>query len=233
MAFRFKHFTVEDDLSTLKVGTDAMLLGAWANPGTASRILDVGTGCGILALMMAQKTKAFIDAIDIDPVSVNEAGKNFIRSPWYDRIAAICESFQHFYPTCGKTYDFIISNPPYYNNQLKSPSLKANIARHDEGIKPEELLAGIEHLLHQHGSFAVIYPYTERSGMMDKCTRKGFYLTKQMIIHPRPAANPIRTLMEFSRSPVLTPPAATMFILDNHENFSRDYLALTADFHYF
>ncbi len=118
MTFHCRYFTLEDDCSTLKAGTDAMLLGAWTNPPPGGRILDVGTGCGILALMMAQKSQAIVEAIEPDSASARQALDNFRNSAWSDRLLLHETTFQSFCPAAAHPYDHIITNPPFYANHL-------------------------------------------------------------------------------------------------------------------
>jgi len=233
MAFRFRHFTVEDDRSTLKVGTDAMLLGAWVDPGDATRILDIGTGCGLLALMIAQKSVASIDAIDIDKPSVDQAKENFINSPWPGRLNAFCHSLFDFQSTSGEPYDYIISNPPYFKNHLRSVSRTVNITKHDEGLKTETLIKMVHRLLIPDGRFSVIFPYANQNTIINICKDYGFHLTKQVIVHSKPGIRPGRTLMEFGRSAMNNPVTTKLCILDINGKFSNDYLGLTAGYHCF
>jgi len=233
MAFRFKHFTVEDDRSTLKVGTDAMLLGAWADPGSVRTILDIGTGCGVLALMMAQKSNALIDAIDIDQPSVDQARENFGKSQWQGRLTANRCSLVDFQPLSGDLYDFIVSNPPYFKNQLKSGSNKVNITKHDEGLSVETLIKMIPPILSPIGRLAVVFPYENHLFFIKVCKDYGFHLSRQLNIHSKPGISAGRTLMEFNRSVNKYPMTTSLIILNDHGIYTDDYLTLTADFHCF
>src|SRR5664279_2325982 len=132
MTFRFRQFSVEDDQSTMRIGTDAILLGAWADPSKAERILDIGTGCGVIALMMAQKSNARVDAIDINPESVEQACSNFTNSPWRERLTAFHRSFREHAKTADGAYDIIVTNPPWFTNSLRSNDERRNLARHHE-----------------------------------------------------------------------------------------------------
>ncbi|MCX6278948.1 MAG: methyltransferase [Bacteroidetes bacterium] len=156
MGFRFQQFEVEDTQSTMRIGSDSMLLGAWSNPGTISRILDIGTGCGVLALMMAQKSTGIIDAIEIDKQSINEAVSNFLNSPWTSRVTPIHDDVAVYSRHTETRYDFIISNPPFFNNSLKSPELRKNLARHDTKLSHEELIKAVDRLLSNTGRFSTI-----------------------------------------------------------------------------
>ena len=176
MAFRFKHFLVEDDQSTMPVGTDAMLLGSWADPGSAKTILDIGCGCGVLAMMMAQKSDGQVDAIDIDEKSVLQAANNFRSCPWKSRLKAYSVTLQLFPSMVEKHYDFIITNPPFFAGSLKSPSETRNRARHDTDLTLVRLLCETKKLLNppKAGS-AVILPEQTFSEFTRLAKLHGFY----------------------------------------------------------
>ncbi len=233
MSFRFRHFTIEDDRSTLKVGTDAMLLGAWANPGNAKTILDIDSGCGVLALMMAQKSGALIDAVEIDPRSADQARENFNRSTWSGRLTSVCGSVVDFQHSSDRLYDFIITNPPYFSNQLKSVSMKINRTKHEEGLTVETLVKAIRILLKPEGKFSVIFPYENHRFFINLCKKNGFHLHQQVNVCSRPGNSAIRTMMEFKQVTNPAPPVDRIIILDENGKFTAGYLTLTADFHHF
>jgi tRNA1Val (adenine37-N6)-methyltransferase len=234
MAFHFRHFDVEDEQSSMRVGTDTMLLGAWADPGKAANILDIGTGCGVLALMMAQKSQASIIAIDIDIPSVTQAQLNFNSSPWHDRLVAVQGSLRDFTRKAPRTYGFIISNPPYFSNSLRSPSERKNSARHDRSLPAEELLREVSGILAGDGSFALILPAGLAEGFIAAGISYGLYLRRRLQVRPKPATPPLRTLMEFSRMPFDDPDNDdTLIIQDEKGAYSQEYLALTHEFHNF
>ncbi len=233
MAFHFRYFEVEDEDSSLRVGTDAMLLGSWATPGKAKKILDIGTGCGVLALMMAQKSGATIDAIDTDLPSVMEARKNFSNAPWSSRITAIHHPLQSF--SCGDAtgYDFIISNPPYFSNSLKSPSARINKTRHDDSLSLLELAQKVSDLLSVDGRFSVILPSEPAQRFRLICEKFHVYLSRRMVIYPKPAAPSKRMLLEFSKSQVGLEDCQELIIRDSSGRYTDEYLVLTKDFHNF
>ena len=233
MAFRFRQFSCEDAQSTLRIGTDSMLLGSWANPGKAKKILDIGTGCGVLALMMAQKSESMIDAIDIDQPSVLEAQNNFLSSPWPLRIKAMHCSLETFSSETKETYCFIISNPPYFANSLKSPSARINHTRHDEGLSLPELAVIVSRLLAADGCFATILP----PGPMEKfqlvCAENGLFPFRSLDIFPKPASPKKRVLTEFTKKKITHIESQELVILDTSGKFTPEYLALTKCFHNF
>lgn len=233
MAFRFRQFTVEDEQSTLRVGTDSMLLGSWANPGNTKKILDIGTGCGVLALMMAQKSEAAIEAIEIDQSSVIEAQNNFLNSPWPARISAIHQSLQTFSSQAVADYDYIITNPPYFTNSLQSPSLRINQTRHDQSLSHVELVRSVNRLLTPEGCFALILPPETNDRFVLICAENGLYPSRRLIVYPKPAGSAKRILTEFKKVRTVRPENSELTILDTSDRFTPEYLALTRCFHNF
>jgi tRNA1Val (adenine37-N6)-methyltransferase len=233
MPFRFKQFTVEDARSTLRVGTDAMVLGSWANPSGAMKILDIGTGCGVLALMMAQKSGATVDAIDIDEPSVAEAQMNFSNSPWPGRIKTLQSSLQEFSLNAGQVYDFILTNPPYFSNSLKSPVARQNLARHDASLSLPELVRHTGRLLSAKGLFSVILPFDQGANFRAACEKNGLHLNRTLTVLPKPASPPKRIVMEFGKLKNSSPVETELTILGHEGKFTAEYLALTGCFHNF
>ena len=232
MAFRFKQFSVEDTRSTMRVGTDAMILGAWAEPPKQGFILDIGTGCGILALMMAQKSKARIDAIDIDHPSCREATLNFKNSPWNDRLSTIHTSIQLLAATTSFRYDYIITNPPFFENQLKSPSIRKNQSRHDQELTLAELISQIASLLTDQGRFALILPPGRILKLQELSMKQGVFPLRQLTVQSRPGKGPKRILLEFGRTGTGKTGHASLTILGTDGKYTPGYLYLTNSFHY-
>ena len=167
--FRFKQFTIEDELCGMKVGTDGVLLGAWAPADDSSRVLDVGTGSGLIALMLAQRCpKAKITAIDIDPSAAQQAAKNFATSPWSERLTAGHCSLQAFAstPENNHAYQLIVSNPPYFADSLKNPDAGRKTARHTDSLSFAELIDGCCRLLTDDGTLAFILPADEEAQLL-------------------------------------------------------------------
>ena len=233
MAFRFKHFTVEDGESTMPVGTDAMLLGAWADPGEARSILDVGTGCGILALMMAQKSFAHIEGVDIDPGSVAEAAGNFRSSPWSDRLHATQASLSELAARESGKFDLVISNPPFFSGSLRSPHHRRNIARHDSGMDLPGLVSGVSKLLSDTGRFFVIIPTRNRTRLIVLASDVGLFPFGFLSVRPVESKDVTRLLVGFSRTRDHRPEERSLTICGMDGNFTAEYLDLTRNFHYF
>ena len=233
MAFHFRQFSVEDKQSTLRVGTDVMLLGSWATPQNALRILDIGTGCGVLALMLAQKSDGMIDSIDIDLPSVVEAQGNYTRSPWGDRLSAMHEALYDFTDRVKPGYDFVITNPPYFADSLKSPTDRKNIARHDHSLTHEELIRCARQLLSPDGLFALILPAGAADAFIALCNSGGLVLQRRMKVSQKPGSPPIRTLMEFGNQALNCTDESSMTVRTMSGGFSDAYLALTGPYHKF
>lgn len=176
--FRFKRFCVENELSPLKVGTDAVLLGALADIGGGGNMLDVGTGTGVIALMMAQRCsdaglKANIEAIDIDPLAALEASANFASSPWGACLMAENVALEAFAPE--HSYDLIFSNPPYFDSSLKNPDARSCASRHTDSLSYREILAFAQKSLSENGRVALILPYEEQARLLREARSRGLF----------------------------------------------------------
>jgi len=182
----------------MKIGTDGVLLGAWVNiSGTEHRILDVGTGTGVIALMVAQRTvvDTAIDAIDIDMPSITEASFNFEFSPWASRLSAHHTSLQEFIP--AYKYDLIVSNPPFFINSLKAPDTRRSDARHTDSLSSGEIILASSRLLAPKGRLALVLPPEEANLLIEAATFHGFELLRLCIVRTKPGTSPKRYLMEF------------------------------------
>ena len=200
-AFRFKQFEIKHDKSTFKVGTDAVLLGAWTPiPSPCTHILDVGCGCGIIALMLAQRSNAQILGVDIDENSVKEAVENAKNTTWKDRIKFVNQSIQHFCtPEHKNRFDLIVSNPPFFVNSLKSPVYERNIGRHTDTLPFEELILSVNHCLSSSGLFAVILPATAKDSIQTLCKSQNLHCTNMLQIQPTGNKPVNRVILLFSR----------------------------------
>lgn len=157
--FRFKQFFIRQEFASHKVGTDSVMFGSWVHASNPANILDIGTGTGLLALMLAQRFHgAVIDAIELDKEAFIEASLNFSYSPWFDRLNAIHADFNDWHPKANKKYDLIISNPPYFHQSLKPPSNKKALARHQDSLDILKLIAHSITLLSSEGTICLILP---------------------------------------------------------------------------
>ena len=195
--FHFKKFSVRHDRSGMKVGTDGALLGAWTDVRQATQILDIGTGTGVIALMLAQRASesVTIDAVEIDDQAYADAQENIAASPWHDRINLHHTSIQDFHTTTK--FDLIVTNPPYFQKSYKPPTAQRETARHTEQLTFDEILLIAEKLLTPNGKLNVILPVTEGSQFIELAEHKGLHCTRNWIFRTR-ANKPVeRLLLEF------------------------------------
>jgi tRNA1Val (adenine37-N6)-methyltransferase len=201
--FQFKQFTIQQDQCAMKVCTDACVLGAWTNVDNADRILDVGTGTGLLSLMIAQRnTYAAIDAVEIEAEAFFQAGENVHKSPFKGRIQLYHEAIQDF--ESEHQYDLIVTNPPFFQSDLRSPAQKVNQAHHAETLDFSELLHAIKRLLKPEGRFSVLLPVEEGAQFKALANEQDWQLKREMTLFHKPDKKPLRTLIEFQNqsSPV-------------------------------
>lgn len=228
--FRFKHFSLDDRGATMKAGTDAVLLGAWADVENASAILDIGTGSGIIALMMAQRSQAQIDAVEIDPASAQLACENVIRSPWTDRVRVVQSSFQQFAVTTCNRYDVIISNPPYFRHSLKAPDPARCRARHDDALPASEMIAGIRKILSPGGRVHLVFPSDSLQFWVTEASYQMLHCNHVTRVVTRAGKAPYRALATFSDD--ATSYSEDLLTIHNPDgSFTEEYRYLTADFY--
>jgi len=210
----------------MKVGTDAVLLGSYADSGKSGKILDIGTGSGVIALMLAQRSEAVIDAVEIDPESARQAGENFKNSPWKTRMNIICSSFRDFFMIHSIKYNVIVCNPPFFFNSLKSPYPRKSLAKHNDTLGNEELLTGVKKLLAEEGLLYVILPYMESQIFSEKAMAEGLFLNREMLIQPKPGKPVNRVILVFGLSKKEFYSDHITIRLENG-NYSDDYKKLT------
>lgn len=233
LPFAFQQFTVEQNLSAFKVGTDSVLLGSWAEFQFAEEILDIGTGTGILALMAAQKSLANIDAVEIDPLSANNARKNFLKSPWQNRLHLIEKSIQEFMKEPIKKYDYIITNPPYFENNLQPENFRKKTARHNDNLGSDVLINCIKKLLKENGSFYIILPSTEFKNLKYKFEIEKIYLHKYCEISSFMDSPVIRIMGKFSFDYIENISKESLFLYENSNRVrSNAYKELTKEFYF-
>lgn len=194
--FQFKQFTIEQELCAMKVGTDGVLLGAWAKGGP--RILDIGTGTGIIALMMAQRyPEAQVTAIDIDEGAVRQAEQNVSQSPFLGRISVLQQAVQEH---LGE-YESIVSNPPFFIDSLQAPDEQRNMARHTATLSYAELMKAAYRLLADNGEFSVVIPFDYRRRMEDEAVFVGFFPSRVCGVKTTERKPAKRYLLAFRKHP--------------------------------
>ncbi len=229
-SFQFKTFTIHQQKVAFKVGTDSVILGAWAEMNNAKTLLDVGTGSGLLALIMASKfPELTITAVEIDAESAAEAEQNCRESPFHHRIQIVGDDFKSWAKSQSpKCFDAIISNPPYFNNDLKNPDQRKSAARHTSTLNFSELAVGVSHLLKKQGLFYVILP-AEQFDFFSQCALgASLYLSKKLYIKNKPSGNVIRVAGCFAKSENEIIESSLSIRNDNHQ-YSEDYIHLTKD----
>lgn len=230
MVFHFKGFSVQQSASVHKVGTDGVLLAAWAAVEDARSVLDIGTGTGLIALMTAQRTDdtCILTAIDTDPDAVRLTAENFKQSPWANRLRVEHIRLQDFQSPVS--FDHILSNPPYFLNSLAPPDPKRKVQRHSDALPFEDLVQNTRRLLAADGKWSVVLPFTESQVVEQLALRSGFQLHRDTVVYPKESALPNRRLLEFVTRPVEK--IVDQLILMQHDGSRHpQYQALTNNFY--
>ena len=214
----------------MKVGTDAVLLGSWVRTGKASHILDIGTGSGVIALMLAQKCNADIEAIDVDENAFIESRENFMLSQWFKRLNSKHKSLQEFANEYSARYDLIVTNPPYFHEASK-PAIESRLnACHHDLLTFDELLNGVIKLLKPDGRFCVILPCREGVEFLDKAQRRELFCRHLLRIKTKADKNEKRVIMEFGFNfGILT--EEEIIIQEEDGSFTQEYIDLTKDYY--
>ena len=226
--FSFKQFTIHQDLCGMKVGTDGVLLGAWAS-GKGLRILDIGTGTGLIALMMAQRfPQSQVTAIDIDTNACQQARENVQASPFFERIRVIESKIQDFKEG---SYDTIVSNPPFFMDSLKNPDAARLTARHTDELPYQDLFISVKRLLTETGEFSAIIPsdYLERF-ITESCI-SGFFVSRRYGIRTVPKKAIKRYLLTFTKRQAEKTDYQEVTLMDKEGKRSQWYQKLTDNFY--
>lgn len=226
--FHFKLFSLSHHRSTMKVGMDSTLLGSWANADSAKHILDIGSGCGILSLILACESQGDITAVELDAASAQEAKENFDSSSFSERMTIINEDFNHFASGRAGSFDLIISNPPFFINDHRSEDQKKTQARHGDALSFGQLLDGVDHLLSDNGKFYLVLPYDESRFFLQLAKEKGLFLQKQQVIFPFRGSLPNRINLQLGKQnkSIVT---ELLMIREEDGNFSKEYIQQSGD----
>jgi tRNA1Val (adenine37-N6)-methyltransferase len=233
--FRFKEFTIQQEKTAMQVGTDAVLLGAWcAVDRYPDSILDIGSGTGIVSLMIAQRSDAnTIDAVELDENAYEQSVENFEQSAWADRLYCYNATFQEFAAEIAEeaeVYDLIVSNPPFYNAEFETKDAARNKARFTSSLSFEELISGVVKILSENGNFTVIIPFKEEESFVDLAKAHGLFLKRVCHVKGNETSEIKRSLLEFSFQQSELKKEHLIIEIARHE-YTDDYIDLTKDFY--
>ena len=228
--FHFKHFSLYHHRSTMKVGTDAILLGRWVEVKPTDVVLDIGTGCGLLPLMLSQKGVYQVDAVDIDVASIEEATVNFEASQWNGSLRAICVDIAEY--QTEKRYDLIVSNPPFFNHYSKCDSERKSRARHnDVTLSYDSLCAVVCRLLKPDGRFALVLPVDASLEFLRVARKSGLFLHKRLTIIPIEGRSPNRVNLELGFIKPIEIQENSFVIRDGENHLTDQYHEYLKDFY--
>lgn len=229
--FHFRQFSLHHHRSTMKTGTDAVLLALWAPLEDVGQALDIGTGSGIISLLLAARSeKIRVDAVDLDTASAEEAKENFELSPFAGRLQAFRADVKDFALAVGKKYDLVISNPPFFINDHKPEKTGRKLARHTDSLSYAQLVAVAAKLLKPAGRFAVVLPYRESRMFVELAEGEGLFLQRQRLIFPRPCYEPNRVNLLLGTSPA-RPITEKFVIRDEAGTFTPQYTDVVKNYY--
>ncbi|WP_222983460.1 tRNA1(Val) (adenine(37)-N6)-methyltransferase [Flagellimonas meishanensis] len=230
--FKFKQFTIHQDQCAMKVGTDGVLLGAWTSlEHNPNAILDIGAGTGLIALQMAQRSNAeLIDAIELDDAAYEQCVANFEESPWSDRLFCYHVDFDTFANEMEEHYDLIVSNPPFYEEDVSSGNISRDRARQTNALPFDGLVRGVVKLLGPEGLFSVIIPYKEEKGFLAMAGENGLYPKRITRVKGNPNSETKRSLLEMGFSKGLAK-VDELVIEMSRNQYTNAYIELTRPFY--
>jgi tRNA1Val (adenine37-N6)-methyltransferase len=229
--FEFKQFAVNQSKCAMKVGTDAVLLGAWVEIKDANNILDIGTGTGVIAIMMAQKSKSEIIALDIDVAACEQSRENVKNSPWPNRVNIYNESLQNFASHYQSKFDLIVSNPPYFVDAYKSAEESRNHARHTDQLPFIDLITCAIKLLNENGRICIILPTKESLKFRELAAANHLYLTKITHVKTTQYKDEKRQLLQFELINKKLMEETLVIEQEERHCYSKEYKELTKDFY--
>jgi tRNA1Val (adenine37-N6)-methyltransferase len=230
--FQFKQFSVQQQQCAMKVNTDGILLGAWAEGSQTERILDVGTGSGVIALMLAQRlAAAHIDAVEIEVAAAEEARANAAAAPWPDRVVVHTASIQEYARNTAQRYDLIVSNPPFFTGGVHNAEADRTAARHTIKLSHGDLLRAVQLLLKPGGRFAVILPLLEGLRFAEMAQQYKLFPRRQLEVRPRDDKPVNRLLIEFGTQKGAVASEELILFSDEEGTRTKAYAALVADFY--
>jgi len=217
----------------MKIGTDGVLLGSIAARFESKRTLDVGTGCGLIALMIAQKSSAQVIALEIDKQASETASLNVNKSPWSSRIMVKNQSFQEFSSKTTERFDLIVCNPPFFHNSQLTPIEERNLARHSHSLRPEDLLEGVKRIIAPKGNFLVIIPFDQESCWFNQASENGLHPTLVIHVFSSGKLKPKRSIIQFSTKK--TEPKVDSLVIEvgQRHAYSEEFIEFTKDYYLF
>lgn len=229
--FEFKQFRIEQNNAAMRVGTDGVLLGTWTNTANVNSVLDIGTGTGLVALMMAQRTVAKIHAIDIDESAITDARYNFEHSKWNSRLTVEQISAQNYALRTAQKFDCIVCNPPFFNNSPKSQEKSRMIARHTDTLLFSDLIKSAAQLLTPNGTFNVVIPSDQETAFRNYANEERLFATRITHIKPNPVKPIKRVLIEFQTEGELIDENELILETETHHIYTPEAIKLFKDFY--
>ncbi len=228
--FRFKQFTIYQDKTAMKISTDGVVLGACCGFGKAKKMLDIGTGTGLLSLMAAQRSLADITAVEIDKDAYIQAFENVEKSKFASRIKVVNGDFLTLFNDGVEQFDYIVSNPPFFRNSLKSSSQGRSIARHEDSLPFEKFVPTVARLLTSDGTFSVILPESERLYFNRLCIANGLHICGTTLVKSFENSDPLRVILHFGKS--ILPMKQEMLVIYSSQNvYTQRFKDLVRDFY--
>ncbi|WP_369769641.1 tRNA1(Val) (adenine(37)-N6)-methyltransferase [Flavobacterium sp. WC2416] len=231
--FQFKQFSLEQDRCAMKIGTDGVLLGAWTSiENNPFSILDIGTGTGVIALMLAQRSQAEqIDALEIDEEAYEQSVDNFENSPWRDRLFCFHAGLDEFIEEPEDEYDLIVSNPPFYSEDYKTETDQRDKARFQDAMPFEDLIEAADLLLSENGILSIIIPFKEEDHFLALAKESELYPMKITRVKGTPTTEVKRSLMAFTRNEISDFPIDELIIETARHIYTPEYIELTKEFY--
>ena len=228
--FEFKEFTIHQNNAAMKIGTDGILLGAWADLSDKKKGIDIGSGTGVISIMLCQRNEILeIDSIEVSERAVVDAKKNIKNCEWNKRIKLKHADLKLF--STENKYDLIISNPPYFKKSLKPKDLDRLKARHEESLNYKDVLNFSEKHLLKNGTINLILPVDQKQEVIEYAEKFGLYISKECIVFPKPNKNPHRLLIELSKTKKTLESQSLIIENDGRHNYTDNYKKLTREFY--
>jgi len=230
-SFHFKQFSLNHHRSTMKTGTDAILLGVWTDASEATKALDIGSGSGIISLFIAARSNANVTSIEIDTESVEESSTNYSSSKFGNRMKVLNTDFVSYADSTDSKFDLIVSNPPFFTDDLHSPDLRKTKARHTDSLSFKQLCSGVSQLLKPDGKFTVVLPYSQYQGFCDIARENKLFVFKKLLIFPRRGVEPNRINIEFRKAETLSRKKEFFIIREENNKFTDQYREILGEYY--